>query len=411
MEQRKRHGQILKIGGEMMTTYPVTGKGLSYLIGDYYHDKKVGMLAKADGFTNFHTSGVFNPIYGKRIIAGMFASTNMFTAIGARPYAREGVRIMYQLAQKGNIGATTIQDGDIGDSVMAPIEQVREPFKELPFPFDYGLSLKELVDKDDVIEFQDYIDKMAVNYADGLDTDLLRPTQTPQPTFQGIETTLNGISRVIGSSAEVGQEYDGTTITAQMVSPYGGIASDLYPYRSASTINNFDGYVDYAEGALSLSDMNRLYDNCVVYWDDQGNPNNKVYGMSIVAQERIGSLMNAQNIFVDSVFVQRDFNGVKTVAGREGGGILLNSFRNVPMMVDGNYNYDPVTHRVGTSLGEIHLLDLDYLYLAMLSPVEFRSTQDFAITRQLREKMVMHMRAETRIEKFLGQGKITNKTV
>lgn len=399
----------MKLGGELVSTYDPTASNMKYLINDYYND--LYRTYKAEGLTRYGTAGVFNAIMGKEITAGMFKSNNMFTAIGARPYDHEGVRIMYDLAQKGNIGATTIQDGDIPDSVMAPIKQVRQPYKDLPFPFDYGLGLKVLEQYDDTAEYESYVKMMTANYADGLDTDLLRQTQKGQPTLGGIETTLNSISRVIGASTEVDAEYEGVTITADMVSPWGGVSSDIYEYRSADQLNNFDGYVVDADGGvLTLADINTMYANSMPYWDDQGNPNNKLFGMSMVALEKIGALMEAQNIWRESVFVQRDFNGVKTAPGREGGGILLNSYRNIPIFMDGNYNYDPETTRLGTGMGEIHLLDLDYIWMSMLTPVEFRSTDDFAVTRQLREKMVMHSRMELRANKFLGHAKMVNVT-
>ena len=140
------------------------------------------------------------------------------------------------------------------------------------------------------------------------------------------------------------------------------------------------------------------------------NPNNKIFGMSIVALEKIGSLVNSQNLWLESVYVQRDFNGVKTMPGREVGGILASAYRNIPIIVDGNYNYDATTKRIGKDLGTVGLYDLDNLYLRLLTPVEFRSTEDFSITRELQEFNVMLMRAETGISKFLGMGRCVNKS-
>lgn len=404
----ERKGRIFKLGGELVTSYPTSSKMTKYLINDYYRDI-YGRTMKAEGFTHYGTQDVFNAIYGKRITAGMYACNNIFTAIGARPYDHEGVRISYKLAQKGNIGATTIQDGDIGESVMIPVKQIRQPYKDLPFAFDYGLGLEVLEDHDDTISRDEYVDQMASNYADGLDTDLLRPTYKDQPTYKDVETTLNGISRIFGSSTEVGKTYEDVEITASMVSPWGGIASDIYEYRDSDRLNNFDGFVLSDEGELTLADLNKAYANSAPYWADQANPNNKMWGLSMVALEKIGALMESQNIWRESVFVQRDFGGVKTVPGRDGGGILLNSYRNIPLIMDGNYNYDPDTERIGEGLGEIHLFDLDHVYVSLLTPANFRSTDDFAITRQLREKMVMHSRMEVRCDRFLGHAKITNK--
>lgn len=402
-------GQFYKNAGDKLeSTYQPTANGLKQLIKDFYGAPM--SLAKSAGFTGYATEDVFNAIMGKEITMGVFASDNMLTAIGARAYDHEGQRIMYSLPQKGGIGAMTKRDGRVPDSVKAPIKQVRQPYKELPLSFDYGLGLKALENKDDTIAYQEYIDKMTDSYADGLDYDLLRPITDAQPVVDGEETQLTPISRAIASSVEVGETYDGVAITDEMVTPYGGVSSDLYGMRSSGKQNNFDGYVNNEDGALALADFNKTYAGCAPYWADQSNPSNKIWGGSIVALEKLGALTDANNVWLDSVYIQRDFNGVKTMPGRDMGGMLASSYRNIPYIMDGNYNYDVTTDRIGQGMGEIQLLDLDNLYLRMITPMEFRSTEDYAVTRELKEMSVVLSRAETGISKFLGQGRIVNKS-
>ena len=405
-------GSFIKTGSKISTTFDPTAKGLMSLIDTFYEQQS--SIAKSAGFVGYgmgspNNEGYFNAIMGKEITAGIFSSDNVFAALGARAYDHEGMRIMYSLPQKGGIGRTTKRDGDIPDSVMAPIKQVRQPYKELPYAFDYGLGLKALENKDDTIAYQDYIDKMTASYADGLDYDLLRPITDVPSQVDGEETMLTPVHRAIASSTEVGKTYDGTEVTGEMVTPYGGVSSDLYEQRTASKMNNFDGYVNNEEGVLNMADFNKCYAGCAPYWNDQGNPNNKIWGGSIVALEKLGSLADANNVWLDSVFVQRDFNGVKTLPGRDMGGILASSFRNIPYIMDGNYNYDSTIDRIGQGMGEIGLYDLDYLFMRMITPVEFRSTDDYAITRQLKDKSVMLSRMELGITRFIGQGRITNK--
>lgn len=402
------HGRIMKVGDQIVSTYANSGLGMSYMAGDFYPS---GRLTKADGFARYGTEGMFNAIMGKEIFLNMYACNNIYTLIGARPYQHEGMRLMTDLAQKGNMGATTVRDGVIPDSKKAPMKQVRVPYKELTFAFDTGLSFEYLEDKDDVTDIISYVQAMGITFEDGLDTDVLRPTKTAQPTYEGEETTLCGISRIVASATEVGQQYDGTEITASHVSPWGGVASDMYPERSSGRLNNLDAYVDNAEGVLSLDTMRELHMGCYPYWANSGAPDNKIFGLSNVANEKLGSLMDASNVWRESVFVAHDFNGVKTTPGREGGSILMNSYRNIPMFIDGNYNYDPITKRVGSGVGEIHCLDLDHIYVCITKLPEFRSNDNWILTRELRDKMGVHMMAETRCDKFMGQGKVVNKTV
>ena len=52
------------------------------------------------------------------------------------------------------------------------------------------------------------------------------------------------------------------------------------------------------------------------------------------------------------------------------------------------------------------LLDMDHIWMSTLSPVEVYSNNNIAITRKLQEVNVIHCRMETRIDKFIGHGRI-----
>ena len=56
--------------------------------------------------------------------------------------------------------------------------------------------------------------------------------------------------------------------------------------------------------------------------------------------------------------------------------------------------------------GPIHLLDLDHIWMRLLTPVEFQSVDNYAITRTLRERNVMLSRMETGIDMFIVHGRL-----
>ena len=350
---------------------------------------------------------------GKEITAAMFSSDNVFTALGARPYNHEGVRIALELATYGldaagnfvGIGADTVQDGNIPESVEMPVNEYREPYKDLPFSFDYGLGLQAIENKDDTIQYRDYIEKMSANYSDFIDRTLLRPIDKKQPTKNGIETSLNGISRCISAYAELSRTD--VSLTSADICPYGGANGDFTARATAAS--NLDGQlINAAGGVMSLTDMKKLWRRCSVNWRDSASPNNKAFFMSNVAQDKLAALMLANNVYLDSVYVQRTFNGVKSIPGRDAG-LLLNSFQNVPIIQDGNINFDYSTKKVSdTKMGEVYLVDLDHIWMSVLTPVEMFTDNNPARTRMLRERNVMSMRAETRIDSFIQHGRLVN---
>lgn len=408
-------GNFIQLGSKIGTTYPETGGGLMSLLDDFYERSySIHKSAGAATYTG-NDSGYFNAIMGKEITAAMFASDNMFTAIGARAYTHEGVRIAPELATYGmkdgkfvGIGASTVQDGKIPESVKLPVVEIREPFKDLPFAWDYGLGLMAVEGKDDTIAYQGYVKEISKNFSDLLDKTLLRPTSLEQPKGvddDGVlrETSLNSIGRCIASGEMVGK--GGRTLNT--LTPYGGDSSDLAGKRT-ETPSNFDGqFVDASGTAMTdFAPFNELWMKCSVNWADSAAPNNKVWAMGNVAQAKMSALAQAQNIRLDSVYVQRDFNGVKTIPGRDMG-ILLNSYNNIPIIQDGNFNFDYDTKKVSyTDMGDVHLLDLDHIWMSMLTPVQLYSMDNPAVTRVLKEQNVLHMRAETRIDSFIQHGTI-----
>lgn len=409
-------GSFVKMGDKWGTTYPETGDAMFDLIEDFYQASY--SYAKSAGAATYGDNGYFNAIMGKSITAAMFASDNIFTALGAKPYQHEGVRLALDLATYGTVydqttqrnvfkglGADTLPDGDIPDSVQMDVNEYRERYKELPFRYDYGLALMALENKDDTIAYNDYTKKMAANYSDLFDKTLLRPIDVAQPTKNGVETSLNGIARCISSYGELSRTD--ISLTGNDICPYGGTSGDFS--ARATGKSNLDGrLVDLGGTAADLDDLDTLWRKCSTNWTDSANPNGKMWAMSPFMQQKVSALMKANNIQLDQVWTQRDFNGVKTVPGR-GGGIILNAYQNIPIIQDGNIAFDYTDLAVSdTNLGDVYLLDLDHIWISVLTPVEMFTVNNPAITLKLQERNVMNMRAELRTDSYIQSGRIVN---
>ena len=152
--------------------------------------------------------------------------------------------------------------------------------------------------------------------------------------------------------------------------------------------------------------MRKIYRVCQVNWADSGAPNNKAWFVSNVAQDKLGALAQANNTLLNTVYVQRDFNGVKTVPGRDAG-LVLKSYNNIPMIQSGNINLDYKNEQVSeTVFGDITLADLDHVWMSLLTPVQLYTAKNPAITGILQEINVLHMRMETRVDSFIQHGRI-----
>ena len=399
------------------STYPESSDAVEGMMNDFYGG--LTSIAKSAGAARYGDNGYFNAVFGKQITAAMYSSDNVFTAIGTKPYNHEGVRIALEQASYGldsngdfvGLGAGTVQDGAVPDSVALPVEEFREPFKDLPFSYNIGLSLQELEAKeDDTIAYKDYVDKITRNYSDLMDKSLVKPVGGKIDITDGRETGINSLPRLISSYKEIGKVENGVTIDAGMVSPFGGTSAargDFYAFRSAGESNMDSQLIDVAGGTLTTAVMNQLWRDCAVNWAESASPNNKVWFTSNMVQAKLAALKEATGqTYFDSVYIQRDFHGVKTVPGRDIG-FVVKSFNNIPMIMSGNLNFNFNTKKVSSAkFGDIMLVDLDHIWFSMLTPIQVYSVNNPAITRMLQEANVITMRGETRIDSFIQHGKI-----
>lgn len=384
-------------------------KSVDALFNGFYQNA----MRKSAGPMGYSTTGAVNPIYGQFISAVVFACDSAYTAHPVKQWDKTGIRVQTSLAKKGGIG--TYRGGPVGTPTKPDLALVLEPFKELPFPFEYDVGLMNLENKDDTIRWQDFIEIQGRTYSDAVDFDMLRPTEVATPTLKGEEIQIEKLSRIIASNSEVGDSYDSlntgasATVTASEVSPYGGTTSSLYAYRSAGT-SAFDSYVDNANTTLDLSDLDKAWSGCAPYWANTASPQNKGWIMSFEAQRRIGGLLSASNRYMESVFTTRDINGVKTVPGRDVG-FVTKAYNDIPIISEGNINVNQASQVIpdNPAVGDIYLEDYDHIWYKALMPVDFRTTDRWEIYDQLTNKAIFMMEGELCSDMWRGMAKITQK--
>ena len=441
-------GQFIYQGDRIVgSTFAPTVQGFIDMV-DTFYDVKANAFGKAAGSIGYglgspNGPGYFNPIFDKKVTAAVFKCDNVVSALQKRAYDHEGQRIQYKWAAYGmadeftrngvsmvgtqtgflGLGAGTNQDGLIQDDQYIPVEAFKMPSVDLPFPWSYGLMQQALEGKDDTVEYKSFVNLYAQNYSDLADRTILRPLWMKQPVAANnnivkrtAETSMQGISRLIASGSEIGKTYNGVEITEDMVSPYGGVNGDFAPYRGYNNeggdahVRNFiDGnVVDMQGDALSLGAMRLAYRQAVLGWDSP-SPNGKGWFMSHIAQDKLGALVEAnQQTQLNTVYVSKGLNGVQTLPGRDSG-YVMNSYNNMPIIQDGNmaFNYDELMPSA-TRMGDIYALDMNYIWMAVLTPMETWKLNNPATSRDLLEHNLMSSRMNIRANKFLGMAKIVN---
>ena len=415
----KSKGQFLIVGGKPGTTFT----DVNDLVNSFYEsqmkkftDTLPARMTKAAGDTIWSTTGVLNPIFGVKMNAQYYATDNTITAIGAVPYDHEGVRIATNSAYEEPIGTYTMRDGDIPPNGIAlPIDQIRQPHKDLPVRWDYGLSLMELEGLDDTIAFQSYSDLMVSGYADRTDKDILRETTATMPLVPpstGQETTLTPLSKIIASYDET--LFPSAAMSASDILPYGGSAGDMNGKRSVSA-STYNSTVIDAGGTFNVDAMKKAYYGAAAYWAGAANPNNKIWVMSMTAMQMIDAEKEAAQgrivLGSSDVYVKWDgLNGVSTMPGMDAGGVVMRAYNKVPVISDNNTTWLDGSPGMfdSTVPGFVYLIDTDHLHYSMLTPITHRASDAYELTGNLRRTNVFLARGEMRCDKFTGHAKIVN---
>ena len=411
---------------------------------------------------------MFDPIFGKELQIGIMTSDSVVSAIGSKAYNIEGMRLImskntYSQAKdftrggspvfdigvdkpvKSNnqylgIGAATVQDGKLTDGTMLTPDQIRVPYKEIPMNWNYGLGLMALESRgDDTGSHEQYMAAMSDFYADEIDKALLRPVTDAQPrsswfvTPQGdVETSLTPIRRIVASGLEVGKTYkdaagNNVEITPALVTPWDGINSQglgttTRRFKGASAVtassvtgtvvrSNYDSQILDAEGrAFSLEMINTLHTMCMQ--NRKGMKNNKkcFYIMSPMMWNKLNMLALSNRIYqtVPQMYANVGVGGMETVEGQDGA-ISFNSYLNQPILVSPNMAYDYEAEAPSNaSFGDLIDLEGEYMWMSLLTPMDMWTFKNPAVTMDLEEKYLLHMREELRANKFNGSGALVN---
>ena len=414
---------------------------------------------------------MFDPIFGKELQIGIMTSDSVTAAIGSKAYNIEGMRlimskntysqakdfkrggvnvfnstIMANPDQYLGIGAATVQDGKLTDGTMLNPDQIRVPYKEIPMNWNYGLGLMALESRgDDTGSHEQYMQAMSDFYADEIDKALLRPVTSLQPRSSWFdsysagqldtETSLTPIRRIVASGLEVGNVYkdaagSDVTVTAGMVTPWdgfnpSGLGTTGRRFKGATAVgfgpdstdksgivrNNYDSQILNAEGrAFSLEMLNTLHTQCMQNRKGMKNTSKCFYIMSPMMWNKLNMLALSNRIYqtVPQMYANVGVGGLETVEGQDGA-ISFNSYLNQAILVSPNLAYDYAAEAPSNAtFGDLIDLEGEYMWMSLLTPMDMWTFKNPAVTLDLEEKYLLHMREELRANKFNGSGALVN---
>lgn len=465
-------GNFLSINGQKMTTYNETAADAERLIDDYYaggwQAYAGNSFARSLGTAGYQVSQqqMFDPIFGKELQIGIMTSDSVTAAIGSKAYNIEGMRLImskntYSQAKdftRGTvpvfnatimatpnkylgIGAATVQDGKLTDGTMLQPDQIRVPYKEVPMNWNYGLGLMALESRgDDTGSHEQYMQAMSDFYADEIDKALLRPVTEAQPRSSwfavqnagDVETSLTPIRRIVASGLEVGKTYknaqgEDVEITPALVTPWDGInpqgiGTTSRRFKGADSVtadtltgtthrNNYDSQILDAEGrAFSLEMLNTLHTQCMQNRKGLKNTSKCFFIMGPMMWNKLNMLALSNRIYqtAPQMYANLSVGGIETVTGTDGA-LQFNSYLNQPILVSPNMAYDYEAEAPSNAtFGDLIDLEGEYMWMSLLTPMDMWTFKNPAVTMDLEEKYLLHMREELRANKFNGSGALVN---
>ena len=175
--------------------------------------------------------------------------------------------------------------------------------------------------------------------------------------------------------------------------------------------SNYDSQILDAEGrAFSLEMINTLHTMCMQ--NRKGMKNNKkcFYIMSPMMWNKLNMLALSNRIYqtVPQMYANVGVGGMETVEGQDGA-ISFNSYLNQPILVSPNMAYDYEAEAPSNaSFGDLIDLEGEYMWMSLLTPMDMWTFKNPAVTMDLEEKYLLHMREELRANKFNGSGALVN---
>lgn len=312
-------------------------------------------LTKADDPLLSTTAGNYQVRYGAFVWWQLNAEANIFGVQRKEPWPGEsGWRVMR--AFPATKAVRIAENATLPDTVKVTYDIVSQKPQTAYTPFDMSEIAAILSRGNEAIGFEQLRNDMGKTHALGVSEQLFAEADDG-PYTDG----FTSIDAIVGSNSGL------AALTAATTDKY-----DVFGLDRDAGAAWHDAQVDHNSGVLRpLSlDLIDTLEREVAENTGDWSPEGKVWVTGHDTFERWARLLQPLQRFQDAMFTTADFNGIRTVPGREGG-FRLHMYNGKPILVSQHAPEGLIANRA-TALDQIFLLDTRYLFMAVAVPTVYR---------------------------------------
>lgn len=329
------------------------------------------------------TTDMYNAVFGAKLWSGIANQANLFGLLPKKPWEKSGYRLVTTAAHTAT--QSVAEAGAIPATTKPTATEVTIPVHNQCISFEMSSAMLGLEGKDDVLSWSEQREYMAKEYAKTIDLALNYKLDTATT----LTTSFESVDRICAS-------YD----EANSVAAVGADEADIWGNDRDGGATAFDAYVSHSSGTtrvLTRALMNDLIENCAPYWN--GGIGNKTWYTGYDTLMDISEMFDSQQRFqgITEQRVTFGVNGIQTVTGADVG-MLAAAYQGMPIIPDSNCTVD--------TKSRLYLLDLDYLWVGVLSPVQYIESQNYQLLDKFSREGVYFMEGNSVCTGFKQQGKI-----
>lgn len=358
-------------------------------------------LAKADDPLLSTTSGNYQVRYAAYVWWQLNAEPNIFAVQRKEAWPGEsGWRVLR--AHPSSKGARLAENALVPDTVKPTYDLVSQRPQTIVTPYDMSEIAAILSKGNEAIGFEQLRMDMAKEHALFASERLFaRADSGGESTGFSYVTGFTSIDTIVGSNSAL------AALTATATNKY-----DVFGLDRDAGATWTDAYVGHNSGNLRnlsldlVDDMEQQVALNTGDWSAEG----KVFVCGYDTFKRFARILQPLQRFNEAVFTTADFNGVRSVPGREGG-FRLAKYNEKPIIIS-QHAPKGKTGNDASAITNMYLLDTRFLFLSIALPTIYREAgvstgQEILLGRFGTEAMFRTVGDEI-CTFFAAQGKITD---
>jgi hypothetical protein len=303
------------------------------------------------------TTGVYFPIYGRKVWVALNQEANAFAALPKEVWTHSGWRLI--TGRSSSSGGGVAETGAVPATEKPTFTNVSTKPKLMAHCF--GVSeLEQILAQDDNLgdPMRFLREHMASQHKEMINVALLTDGGTPA------STNFESIDRAISSYVEVAncKEYDGST-------SYSTNDLDIYGLDRDTNTAAYNAVVLHNSSNLRDLSLDLIDQLCQKTWEKGADPNSQFFLTGYDTLRKWEGLLQAQQRFYSMGERQVEFGvgGVRTKKGAAAG-FPLASYCGIPIITSKNVVVDQAS---SGGISRIYLIDTRYMTLRIARPTQY----------------------------------------